>query len=46
MEEKKKITVKSYKVLKSFMAEREYNAGEIYKTSKKVDFLKTNKYIK
>ena len=51
MEEKKKVEVKkaevkSYKVLIPFMAEKQYNVGEIYTTSKKVEFLKNNKYIK
>jgi hypothetical protein len=46
---KKKINVdqtNNYKVLKPFMAEKQYLIGQIYKTSKNVEYLKINKYIK
>jgi hypothetical protein len=46
---KKKTNVEdfnSYKVLKPFMAEKQYLIGQIYTTSKKVEYLKINKYIK
>jgi hypothetical protein len=46
---KKKTTVeetKGYKVLKPFLADKQYHVGDTYKTSKKVEYLQNNKYIK
>ena len=44
--EVKKAEVKSYKVLKPFLADKQYNVNDIYLTSNNADFLKNNKYIK
>mgnify|MGYP006364459775 FL=1 len=44
--EVKKAEVKSYKVLKAFLADKQYNVNDIYHTSNNADFLKNNKYIK
>lgn len=44
--EVKKAEVKSYKVLKPFLADKQYNVTDVYQTSNNVDYLKNNKYIK
>lgn len=44
--EVKKAEVKSYKVLKPFLADKQYNVNDVYQTSNNVDYLKNNKYIK